>query len=152
MNTRETKRSDSPLRSPLKFAGKRHFFQQPMNMTGLGLRKLAHSVSSNMSSSPPDAEDVALFAPIFAPILRSVHTIRVTLFSKERNCYEMEINVKKAEFPTLTAAPYSASINRSLLKSLFYMGKFDFIAPKASSVAELTNGNLTAYIKSITAV
>ena len=91
----------------------------------------------------------AIFAPISAPVLRSVDPVRVASFLKERERYELEITAKQTEIPSLKTVPYTASIDRTLLKSLFYMGKFYLVAPNAASANELTDEQLKAYIESL---
>eukprot|EP00171_Calliarthron_tuberculosum_P019612 IDg19612t1 len=73
---------------------------------------------------------VSVFAPISVPVLRSVDPTVVVKFLKE-------------------PLPYTASIDRTLLKSLFYMGKFDNIAEEAVTVNDLTDENVQAYINSL---
>ncbi len=52
---------------------------------------------------------MALFAPIVAPLLRSVDPVKVAAFLKESERYEMEILAKQAEVPSLKPAPYTGS-------------------------------------------
>lgn len=80
--------------------------------------------------------------------MRSVDPVQVTRFLKERERYELEVKTKKAEIPTLTALPYSASIDRSLLKNLVFMGKFDAIAEDIDSADELTDQQIETFIAS----
>lgn len=95
---------------------------------------------------------MSLFLPISAPILRSVDPVQVARFLKERERYEIEISSKQSELPSLRELPFTASIDRSLLKSLFYMGKFDSLAPNATQVNDLTNDHIKNYIDSIVSV
>lgn len=63
-------------------------------------------------------------------------------FHKEGERYELEISTKHAAVPTLKTLPYSASVDRSLLKSLFYVWKFDEICPKTAAVKDLTDDDI----------
>ena len=94
---------------------------------------------------------ISLFAPITAPVLRSVDPVQVVRFLKERERYELEIESKQAEVPSLKVLPFTASVDRSLLKNLFYMGKFDDHAPDAATFSDLTSNQIKAYIDSIVA-
>ena len=138
MNTGRTQRTNAPLQGPLQFDGSRTPTLFPM-----------------LNSETPDSTSqssiagVALFAPISAPILRSVYPILVARFLKEREIYELEITAKQAEDPTMTPLPYTASIDRSLLKSLFYMGKFDDIAPNAEEASGLTSDSVKQCVDSL---
>lgn len=80
-----------------------------------------------------EASATALFTPVSAPIFRSVDPIEVARFLKERERYELEIKAKAAELPSLKAVTYTASIDRSLLKSLVYMGDLEPFAPGATA-------------------
>ncbi len=90
-----------------------------------------------------------LFAPIAAPVLRSVDPVEAARFVRERERYELEITSKQVEMPTLKVLPYTASVDRTLLKSLFYMGKFDEIAKDATNVADLTDTHIETYVKAL---
>jgi len=106
-------------------------------------------MSDDAASASATSASVPVFAPIAAPILRSVDTIKVARFLKERERYEIEISAKQAEAPSLKTLPYSASIDRTLLKSLFYMGKFDTVAPDAATFKDLTDDQIKSYINSL---
>ena len=139
MNTRRTQRTDSPLRSPLSFDRRRRATAQAMASSSDSTDAVKHQTTSSVS----------VFAPIAAPVLRSVDPIQVARFLKERERYELEIAAKKTEVPSLKVLPYSASIDRTLLKNLFFMGKFDTIAPTTSTAAELSDEHIKAYVESI---
>lgn len=109
---------------------------------------------SDNSSSPAAAAasasgSVPVFAPIAAPVLRAVDPLKVACFLKERERYELEIEDKKAEVPSLKTLPFTASIDRTLLKSLFRMGEFDEIAPNAVTVKDLTDAHIKTYVESL---
>lgn len=91
---------------------------------------------------------VALFTPISAPILRSIEPVQVARFLKERERYELEVQSKQTEMPSLLITPYTASVDRSLLKHLLFMGSFDEIAPDAT-VESLTNEQIKSYLDSL---
>lgn len=91
---------------------------------------------------------VSLFAPISAPILRSVDPSEIAKFLKERERYELEIKSKQAEIPSLKVLPYKASIDHQLLDNLVFMGKFDALAPDTEA-DKLTDDHIEKCIKSI---
>ncbi len=68
---------------------------------------------------------------------------------KKRERYELERFSKPADMPNLKAVPYTASVDRNLLKSLFFMGKFDNIGEEAESVSNLTDGHIKLYVESL---
>ena len=92
---------------------------------------------------------VSVFAPIAAPVLRSVDSFQVARFLKKRERYEFEIFSKQADLPNLTELPYTASIDRTLLKSLFFMGKFDNIAKGVASASSLNDEHIKTYVQSL---
>lgn len=92
---------------------------------------------------------VSLFTSISAPILRSVDPVKVARFLKECERYELEITAKQSELPTLKVLPYTASIDRSLIKNLFFMGKFDSIADGVTSASDLNDEHIKVYIDSL---
>ena len=139
MNTRRTQRSNSPLRPPLITDRRRHRTVQGM---------ASPSFTADGAHTPASGS-VSVFAPVAAPVLRSVDPVKVARFLKERERYELEISAKQAEVPSLKVLPYTASIDRSLLKNLFFMGKFDSIAADASSAKDLTDAHIEMYIKSL---
>lgn len=79
-------------------------------------------------------------------MLSSVDPIDVARFHKEQEKYELEIPSKHVDVPFLKPIPYSASIDRSLLNNLFFMGKFDFIVSEATEVTGLNVVHIKAYI------
>ena len=139
MNTRRTQRTDSPLRPPLVSDRRRHIASQAMTS----------STNADGNGSVPANGSVSVFAPISAPVLRSVDPIQVARFLKERERYELEITAKQADVPTLKALPYTASIDRSLLKNLFFMGKFDTIAEGVANAKDLTDAHIKTYVESL---
>lgn len=102
---------------------------------------------NNDNAAPADSASVPVFAPIVAPILRSIEPIKADRFLKEREQYEIEISAKKSEVPSLQTLPYTASIDRTLLKSLFFMRKFDNIAPAANKAKDLDKDSIETYIQ-----
>lgn len=91
---------------------------------------------------------VTVFAPISHPILKSLDPVAVSKFIKERERYELEVEQKKAELPSLTAASYNVSIDRGLLANMVFLGKFDTIAPNKEA-SELTSNQVKRFIESI---
>lgn len=88
------------------------------------------------SGSAIDSENptISLFTPVSNPLLRSVSPVEVAKFLKGLERYEIEISSSKSEIPSLKVLPFTASIDRSLLRRLFYMGKFDTFAPNFTDV------------------
>lgn len=92
--------------------------------------KMHHAPSTAGTST--ERAQVALFTPIFAPILYFIDPIQVARFFRERGRYELEVESNQAEVASLHTVPYTASIDRSLLKHLVFMRNFDDIDPKAT--------------------
>lgn len=94
-------------------------------------------IPMNKSGSPSEADSttsaVSLFAPKSHSVLTSIDPVKVSFFVKERERYELEIEQKKTKLPTLTVAPFTASIDRTLLKQLVFLGEFDEIALNKSA-------------------
>lgn len=88
----------------------------------------------NPAIGAPSASSVPVFAPITVPVQRSIDSVIVARFLKERERYELEVSAKKVEVSTLKVLPYYVSVDRMLQKFLFYMGKFDEIAKDAATV------------------
>ena len=131
MNTRRTQRSSSPRRSSL---------HSPSS-----LRQEQAVMASEPAQNGTAA--VSVFAPIAAPVLRSVDPVQVASFLKERERYELEILSKQADLPNLKALPYTASIDRTLLKSLFFMGN-STISPKASHLRPASTTSISRLMSS----
>lgn len=138
MNTTHTACSSAPLHSPLKS----HRQKRLETMS----QAVETSRDNRESSSSPS---VTMFKPISAPVLRSVDPVRVTRLLKERKHYELEIESKQAELPSLKSLSYSASIDRSLLKNLFFICKLDDLAPDANSIKNLSNEVIKNFIEAI---
>lgn len=136
MNTRASHRSNSPLPEPLE----KHSLAAIRNMS----RK---SANDGLHGQAP-AGSVAMFTPISPPVLRSIDPVDVAVFLKERERYEIEVESKSTEIPTMKAAPYTASIDRTLLKNLIYMGKLHSISPNAT-IETISNEQLKEYIYSL---
>lgn len=67
---------------------------------------------------------------------------------KERDRYELEVESKKAEVPSLQVTPYKASAHHLLLKHLEFMSCFDGLAPEVT-FNTLTSDNIEKYLKSL---
>lgn len=74
---------------------------------------------------------------------------RVATFLKERERYELEVEAKQEELPSLKASPFTASIEFSLLRSAQLFGKLDRHAHGVTEVSKLTSEKISAYIKSV---
>lgn len=97
----------------------------------------------------PTVRDSIRFSPIATPILRSVDPVQgarfiILLIELER--YEEEIQANQSELASLTALPYTASIDLSLRKNLLYMENLDSIAEYFSQAKELTNAHIKSYV------
>lgn len=101
--------------------------------------------TTGVAGSSSDHGHIALFTLITAPVLRSVDPIQVTLFFKERETYELEIEKKQSEVRTWQMTPYTASIHRSLLKRLIFMGHFDEFDREAT-VDSLRSEHIKEYL------
>ncbi|CAN8061403.1 unnamed protein product [Agarophyton chilense] len=74
---------------------------------------------------------------------------KVARFLKERERYELEVTAKQSQVLSLEVLPYKASVDRSLLKSLHYMGKFEKLAPNAQSFKDLTDEVIKTFVESL---
>lgn len=143
MCTQHTRSSGSPPQSPLKFQGKKKRTSTTAIMSSSNIDQ------SQGQSSTPSQASVPVFVPVAPPILYSVDPVQVTIFLKERERYEREVSSKQAEVPSLKVLPYTASIDLSLLEDLFFMGKFDDIAPEVEDSKHLTDEQIKKFIVSI---
>lgn len=73
----------------------------------------------------------------------------VTKFLRERQRYEIEVEEKRKEVPTMSLASYKVSIELSLLSTMFNLGEFDDIAPTVEDVTDLTSEHIKEFIKSL---
>lgn len=145
MNTRHGKKTDSPLCSPLR---------SPKRKSRKGASSTANMANSEDTPTVPadavaseSSANVTVFAPLQVPVLRSVEPKLVAAFLKERERYELEITAKQAEVPTLSIAPWTSSIDRTLLKNLVYVGKLAKIAPNVTNASDLDDGHIDKYVK-----
>ena len=136
MNTRSTRRHNE-IENTNQLIFNKNNRNQPNNQ----------SIVNHMANPTPSAS-AALFTPISAPILRSVDPVEIARFIKERDRYEVEIESKQGELPNLKPLPYQASIDRSLLKNLLFMGDFEEFAPDAETVEEISNDQIKSFIES----
>ena len=104
--------------------------------------------SMSNSQNQQNGATVSVFTPISAPILRSVDPSQVAKFLKERERYELEIESKQGEIPSLKVLPYKASVDHELLDNLVFMGKFESIVPDAE-VDDLTDDHVESFVTSI---
>ena len=105
-----------------------------------------------MGSSADDITNttatVPLFKPVSHPVLKSVDPVQVSLFLKAREQYEQDVSEKQKELPTLTLAPYTSCIDRTLLKHMVLLGEFDKIAPDKTA-AQLESANIKKFIEGL---
>lgn len=89
--------------------------------------------------------EIALFTPISTPILRSVDPMQVVSFFKERERYELEVESKQLDLPSLEVTSYKESVDHSLLKHLAFIGCFGNVAPDVT-FETLTRENIAVYL------
>lgn len=109
---------------------------------------MSHSNSELNETSTHGASNILVFALIAAPIHRNVYSVKFGQFLKERERYELQMRSKQAEAPSLKVLPYSARIDRTLLKNIVYMGLFDTILQE-ESIETLTDEHIKTYLHSI---
>ncbi len=81
-------------------------------------------------------------------MLRSMDPVKVAAFLKERELYEIEVGEKRKEIPTLTVAPYTVSVDRTLLKNMCFLRRFENIAP-GLTYDKLTSNHIRTFIENI---
>lgn len=87
-------------------------------------------------------KDLFLFSTIHSPVLQSVDPVQVAAFLKERERYSLEVEAKQAQVPGVEVSPSTASIDRTLLRNLLFMGKFDLVQPELT-IATVTDTHLS---------
>lgn len=90
---------------------------------------------SSAAAVVPANGSVSVFAPVTASILHFVDPVEMARAFKEQVRFDIEIIAKQLEALPPRTVLYSASIDKTLLKFLFYMVKFDKIAPAAAAFA-----------------
>lgn len=75
--------------------------------------------------------------------------VQVAQFLKKGEIPELEIGSKQAAIPSLQPLSYFTGMNCSLLKNLYCMGKFDDLAPNASTVEDLFEEVIENFIDAI---
>ena len=68
-----------------------------------------------------------VFQPISHSVLRSVDPVKVVQVLRDREKYEIEVQEKKKEVPTLTTATYGVSVDPDMLRRMHFLGKFKSI-------------------------
>lgn len=92
-----------------------------------------------------------LFTPIYAPTLSSIDQVNVSNFVKEIEHSELEIESKQAYITkTLKPLPYTTSIDRKILCSMVFIGKFEEVVKDITDVTKIANEHVKKYIKNIT--
>lgn len=137
-------------RSPAKDTNSQ--LHSPLKAPERGTRKhreMYNSLAPFAGAGVPSNGYVPFFAPITAPILCSVDAVEVARFLKERKRYGIESIAKQAEAPSLRTLLSSASIDRTLLKSVIYIRKFDKIAREAASAKTPNDEHIKTYVKSL---
>lgn len=91
---------------------------------------------------------MALFTPISASVFRSEDPLQVANVFKQYERYKLEVSSKQVEMPSLQSTPCTASVDRSLLKHLIFMGNFDDVTLDAT-IGSLTGENIKDYLLSL---
>lgn len=87
-----------------------------------------------------------MFATINHPVLSSIDPKDISKFLKDREKYEDEIEEKRNESPSIQAASYKVSIDRTLLNNMHFLGKFKDIAPGVT-VKDLSSNRVEALLR-----
>lgn len=93
---------------------------------------MVENTGTSIAGSSHEHGSVAMVTLIAAPVLRLVYPPYVAKFLKERKRYELKVDSKKVELPSLRITLYSASINHSLLKSLIFVRASEDIKTNAT--------------------
>lgn len=88
-----------------------------------------------------------MFVTVTVLVLRSVKPPVAAKVLKKRERYELEVESKRSEIPSLNPVPYTASINRSLLNNLVFMAALQEIAPD-NAVDSFTDDDVKSLIVS----
>lgn len=115
--------------------------RQPWN-----LQKIYYGFNGEFTST--DTTSVSVCVPIAAPILHSVNPDQVATLLKERERCEIELESKNLQISSLCALPYSAIIDRTVPKNIFFIGKLDNIAENVTNASNLWNEHIKTCMKS----
>lgn len=88
-----------------------------------------------------------VFETLGHPVLRSVDPKKIAKFLRERKRYEIEVQEKAKEVPSMKAASYDVPTDQALLENMFFCA-FDEIAPD-KDFDNLTSGDIEKFIKGI---
>lgn len=72
---------------------------------------------------------VSMFTPVTNPVHMSNDIVKVFIFLKEREQYELEVLQKEKELLTLTVSPYTGSIDRTIIGHMIMLREFNDFAP-----------------------
>lgn len=133
MKTWHTARTGSPLHSALK---------TPKGRASQGSSRAKGALAA--VAAPPGS--MSTFVPAVPRILCSVDPSKTAHFLKKREQNVMKIFAKRAKVPSLGSVPYTASIHRTLLKSLFLTSKLELFGSNAATVEILTDADMKACI------
>ena len=89
---------------------------------------------------------VPVFQPISHPVLRSVDPVKVSQFLRDRERYEIEVQERKKEVPTLTTASSRVSVDPGMLRRMHFLGKFKSISPN-TAVSDLTSNEIETWVR-----
>lgn len=104
--------------------------------------------SANEPNTVCRASGNAIFTPVASPILKSVDPVVASIFLRERERYETEVQSKQLDAPSLTQTPLVAAVDRGLLKNLIFMGNFDFINENIT-LDNITDDHVKTFITSL---
>ena len=90
----------------------------------------------------------AIFTPLTATILRDIAPAAVAKFLRARERYVMEVEARQVDCPSLKAASLLLSVDRTLLKSLFFTDEFEKIN-KRLTIDTLKETHLEKYLDTL---
>lgn len=103
---------------------------------------LNRTMASTNGSTSQNTATVSVFAPLSVPTLRSVDSVQIARFLNERERYEVGIDAKQLEMSALEVELRTASIDRSLLKNLIFIGNLKMTAEGVPEDKKLTHSHV----------
>ena len=89
---------------------------------------------------------VTVCQPISHPVLRSVDPVNVFQFFRDRERYEIKVQEKKKEVPTLTTATYRVLVDPGMLRRMHCLGNFKSISPN-SAASDFTCNEIEIWVR-----
>lgn len=93
------------------------------------------------SSADTSTSTVCLYTLTCHALRSSIVPFKVSKFVNYRERYELKVEQKKAELPTLTVVSFTSFMERKLLKHMVLFGDFDDVAPDKTT-EELTSDEI----------